>query len=55
MDLHARHATERENIPLVAALISVWNNNFLGYPAQAIIPYASPLSKLAAHIQQLSM
>ncbi|MBW2406486.1 MAG: glucose-6-phosphate isomerase [Deltaproteobacteria bacterium] len=55
MDLHARHATERENIPLVAALISVWNNNFLGYPAQAIIPYASPLSKLAPHIQQLSM
>lgn len=55
MDLHARHATERENIPLVAALISVWNNNFLDYPAQAIIPYASPLSKLAAHIQQLSM
>ena len=55
MDLHARHATEKENIPLVAALISVWNNNFLGYPAQAIIPYASPLSKLAAHIQQLSM
>ena len=55
MDLHARRATERENIPLVAALISVWNNNFLAYPAQAIIPYASPLSKLAAHIQQLSM
>jgi glucose-6-phosphate isomerase len=55
MDLHARHATEKENIPLVAALISVWNNNFLDYPAQAIIPYASPLSKLAAHIQQLSM
>jgi len=55
MDLHARHATEKENIPLVAALLSVWNNNFLGYPAQAIIPYASPLSKLAAHIQQLSM
>jgi glucose-6-phosphate isomerase len=55
MDLHTRHAAEKENIPLMAALISVWNNNFLGYPAQAIIPYASPLSKLAAHIQQLSM
>lgn len=55
MDLHARQATERKNIPLLAALISVWNNNFLGYPAQAIIPYASPLSKLAPHIQQLSM
>jgi glucose-6-phosphate isomerase len=55
MDLHAQNARENENIPLIAALISVWNNNFLDYPAQAIIPYASPLSKLAAHIQQLSM
>jgi glucose-6-phosphate isomerase len=55
MDLHAQHAPVEENIPLVAALISIWNNNFLGYPARAIIPYASPLSKLAAHIQQLNM
>ena len=55
MDLHSQHSPERENIPLVAALISVWNINFLGYPAQAIIPYASPLSKLAPHIQQLNM
>ena len=55
MDLHAQNAPMEKNIPLIAALISVWNNNFLGYPAHAIIPYASPLSKLAAHIQQLNM
>jgi len=55
MDLHARNTSTEKNIPLVAALISIWNNNFLGYPAQAIIPYASPLSKLAPHIQQLNM
>ena len=55
MDLHALTAPLDKNIPLVAALISIWNNNFLGYPAQAIIPYASPLSKLAPHVQQLSM
>jgi len=55
MDLHAQNAPMEKNIPLIAALISVWNNNFLGYPAHAIIPYASPLSKLATHIQQLNM
>jgi len=55
MDLHAQNAPTEKNIPLIAALISIWNNNFLGYPAHAIIPYASPLSKLAAHIQQLNM
>jgi len=55
MDFHAQDSPVEENIPLIAALISIWNNNFLGYPAHAIIPYASPLSKLAAHIQQLNM
>jgi len=55
MDLHVQNASVEKNIPIVAALVSIWNNNFLGYPAQAIIPYASPLSKLAPHIQQLNM
>ena len=55
MDIHANSAPDRENLPLIAALISIWNNNFLGYPAQGIIPYATPLCKLAPHIQQLNM
>ncbi|MBU1341794.1 MAG: glucose-6-phosphate isomerase [Proteobacteria bacterium] len=55
MDLHALTATEKENIPLVSALISIWNSNFLSYPAQAIIPYCSALSKLSPHVQQLYM
>jgi glucose-6-phosphate isomerase len=55
MDLHAVNAPEEKNIPLTAALISIWNSNFLHYPAQAIIPYCSALSKLAPHVQQLYM
>ena len=55
MDRHALDTPAQDNIPLTAALISVWNNNFLKYPAQAIIPYASPLSRLAPHVQQLNM
>ena len=55
MDRHALSAEPSQNIPLIAALISVWNNSFLGYPQCAIIPYASPLSKLAPHVQQLNM
>lgn len=55
MDNHALEAPVQDNIPLISALISIWNNNFLRYPAQAIIPYASPLSRLASHVQQLSM
>ncbi len=55
MDRHAANAAIQENIPLTAALVSIWNVNLLGYPAQAIIPYASPLARLAAHVQQLNM
>ena len=55
MDRHARRAPVLENPPMLAALISVWNTTYLGYPQQAIIPYASPLAKLAPHVQQLNM
>ncbi|GBC60180.1 glucose-6-phosphate isomerase [Desulfonema ishimotonii] len=55
MDQHALTAPPEKNLPLMAALISVWNNNFLGYEAHAIIPYAEPLCKLAPHVQQLYM
>lgn len=55
MDMHALQAATDKNLPLIAALISVWNTSFLGYPQTAIIPYASPLSKLAPHVQQLNM
>ena len=55
MDRHALEADPSGNIPLLAALISVWNTSFLGYPQSAVIPYASPLRKLAPHVQQLNM
>ncbi|MCG8563648.1 MAG: glucose-6-phosphate isomerase [Desulfobacterales bacterium] len=55
MDEHALTAPARDNIPLIAALINIWNSQFLGYSAKAIIPYSYSLSKLPAHIQQLYM
>jgi glucose-6-phosphate isomerase len=55
MDRHARSAPVMGNLPMLAALISVWNITYLGYGQQAIIPYASPLAKLAPHVQQLNM
>lgn len=55
MDRHALQTPEGKNIPLIAALINIWNSNFLNYAASGIIPYSSVLSKLAPHIQQLYM
>lgn len=55
MDIHAKTALPDRNLPLMSALLSIWNNNFLNYGACGIIPYASPLCKLAPHVQQLYM
>ncbi len=55
MDRHALDAPAETNIPLTAALISIWNTQVLGYAAQAVIPYSSALSKLPPHFQQMYM
>jgi glucose-6-phosphate isomerase len=55
VDEHFRTAPLEENIPVLLGLSSVWNVSFLGYPARAILPYTQALSKLAPHIQQVSM
>jgi glucose-6-phosphate isomerase len=55
MDMHAQQAPPDKNIALLSALIGIWNNNFLKYPAVGIIPYCTPLAKFPAHVQQLYM
>ena len=46
---------KENNLPLISALLSVWNRNFLHLPTQAIIPYSQALSRFPAHLQQLNM
>lgn len=55
MDRHTVETPVEKNLPLLAALLTVWNTNFLGYSALGIIPYAEPLARLPAHVQQLNM
>lgn len=45
----------KKNLPLLAALIGIWNRNFLSYPSVAIIPYSRALNRFSAHLQQLDM
>ncbi len=45
----------RNNLPLLSALLGIWNRNFLGLPTTAIIPYSQALSRFPAHLQQLDM
>ncbi len=55
MDRVALSKDERHNLPLLAALIGIWNRNFLHYPTTAIIPYSRMLARFPAHLQQCDM
>ncbi len=55
MDVHAQTAPIASNLPLVSALLGIWNRNFLHLPTVAIIPYSQALSRFPAHLQQLDM
>lgn len=55
MDKVALTPTIKTNLPLLAALLGIWNRNFLNHPLLAIIPYSQALARFPAHIQQLDM
>ncbi|CAM4339148.1 glucose-6-phosphate isomerase [Pseudoalteromonas maricaloris] len=55
IDEHFKTANNEDNIPLLMALLSVWNTSFLGYQAQAILPYDQALHMLPAYLQQGEM
>lgn len=55
MDQHMLHADYNVNLPILLALIGIWNNNFMGACAHAIIPYAYRLKYLIPYLQQLDM
>lgn len=55
MDKNALEKDPKKNLPLLSALIGIWNRNFLNCPTLAIIPYSQPLYRYPAHFQQLDM
>lgn len=55
MDRAALQPSLKTNLPLLAALLEIWNRNYLNCPTTAIIPYSQPLHRYAAHLQQVGM
>ena len=55
MDEHFRHSAFERNIPMVLAMIGIWNTNFLGATSEAILPYDQYLHRFAAYFQQGNM
>ncbi len=55
MDAHFRQAPLNSNMPVIAALLSYWYNQYWGCSAHAVLPYAQRLNRLPAYLQQLDM
>ena len=55
MDNHFCHAPLERNLPVVMAMIGIWNTNFLGAETCAVLPYNEALRFLPSFLQQLEM
>lgn len=55
MDRHFANAPFATNLPVLLALLGIWNATFLGIEAHAVLPYSHPLRSLPAYLQQLEM
>ena len=55
MDMHFKHTPFEENLPILAALLGVWNNNFAAIPTLLMLVYSSRLEQLVPYVQQLDM
>jgi len=55
MDMHFKSADFKQNMPVIMALIGIWNRNALEYPTLAILPYAHSLRALPGYLQQTDM
>lgn len=55
MDEHFRNTPLESNLPVLLALVGIWNTNFLGASSEAILPYDQYLHRFAAYFQQGNM
>lgn len=55
MDKHFLSASLGENMPVMMAMVGVWNSTFLGSDTLAVLPYDQNLHMLPAYLQQAEM
>ncbi|WP_440995230.1 glucose-6-phosphate isomerase [Arhodomonas sp. SL1] len=55
IDAHFSEAPLAENLPVLLALVNVWNSTALGACSQAVLPYDWRLRRLPEYLQQLVM
>jgi glucose-6-phosphate isomerase len=54
-DEHFKTAPFEKNLPVLMAMIGVWNRNFCDYGSIAVLPYDQYLHRFAAFLQQMDM
>ena len=55
IDAHFREVPLEKNVPVLMALLGVWNANFLGAATHAVLPYSNALRLVPSYLQQLEM
>ncbi len=55
VDIEFRSAPLERNVPLLLALVGLWNRDFLAIGVHAVLPYAQRLASLPGYLQQLEM
>ena len=55
MDEHFRSAPLLRNLPVLMALLGIWNTNVLGAETNAVLPYNESLRYFPSFLQQLEM
>jgi glucose-6-phosphate isomerase len=55
LDAHFRSAALSDNLPVLLALMGIWNQNHLGTSSHAVLPYDGRLARFPAYLQQLEM
>ncbi|MDF2115749.1 glucose-6-phosphate isomerase [Roseiarcaceae bacterium H3SJ34-1] len=55
VDTHFTDAPLDKNIPVLMALLGVWNRNVWFYGSHAVIPYDQRMGRFSAYLQQLEM
>ncbi len=55
IDQHFRHAEFEQNLPVLLALLGIWNINFANCKAHAVSPYTQYLARFPAYLQQVDM
>ena len=55
LDIHTNNASPADNLPIIMALLELWQTHYIGANTHVVLPYAQRLAHLPCFLQQLTM